>query len=95
MWDDYTVPGGTYRENLLGTPGSSGVPKGHPAANFKYDVLKEKYGDENGDIFIDKRPKLAEIAVNGVGAATNGIKEAANAVTEKIAEVKIDAKADS
>ncbi|PVH99764.1 putative monooxygenase moxC, partial [Periconia macrospinosa] len=36
MWDDYTVPGGTYRENLLDTPGHPGVPDGHPAAQFKY-----------------------------------------------------------
>lgn len=57
MWDDYTVPGGTYRENLLNTPGHPGVPDGHPAANFKYDVLKEKYADENGDIVIDRQAK--------------------------------------
>lgn len=55
MWDDYAVPGGTYRENLLGTPGHPGVPEGHPAGNFKYDVLKEKYGDENGDIIINRK----------------------------------------
>ncbi|EXJ82049.1 hypothetical protein A1O1_08118 [Capronia coronata CBS 617.96] len=55
MWDDYTVPGGSYRENLLGTPGHPTVPKGHPAYNFRYDILKEKYGDENGDITIDRR----------------------------------------
>lgn len=60
MWDDYTVPGGTYRENLLATPGHPGVPDGHPAAKFKYDNLKAKYGDESGDITIDLREKVDE-----------------------------------
>jgi hypothetical protein len=55
MWDDYAVPGGTYRENLLNTPGQPTVPEGHPARQFRYDVLKEKYADENGDIVIDRR----------------------------------------
>jgi hypothetical protein len=55
MWDDYTVPGGTYRENLLNTPGHPGVPDGHPAAKFRYDLLKEKYADENGDIIINRK----------------------------------------
>lgn len=81
MWDDYTVPGGTYRENLLGTPGKSSVPDGHPAANFKYEVLKEKYGDDRGDIFIDRRTK--KIDVDGEGVVTNGEKLAENGVAEK------------
>lgn len=55
MWDDYTVPGGTYRENLLNTPGHPGVPEGHPAYKFRYEILKRKYADENGDITIDRR----------------------------------------
>ena len=55
MWDDYTVPGGTYRENLLDAPGHPGVPDGHPAARFKYNILKEQHGDEKGDIFIDRQ----------------------------------------
>lgn len=55
MWDDYAVPGGTYRENLLNTPGQPTVPEGHPARNFRYEALKEKYADENGDIVIDAR----------------------------------------
>lgn len=55
MWDDYTVPGGTYRENLLNTPGQSCVPEGHPARNFRYGTLKEKYADENGDIVINRQ----------------------------------------
>lgn len=71
MWDDYTVPGGTYRENLLGAPGQSRVPDGHPASKFKYSTLKEKYGDENGDIFIDNRPKVVEANSNGLKRKCN------------------------
>lgn len=81
MWEDYTVPGGTYRENLLGTPGQSGVPDGHPAANFKYETLREKYGDEKGDIFIDRRAKGGEM--NGVEATADGVKEGVNGIFEK------------
>jgi hypothetical protein len=84
MWNDYAVPGGTYRENLLGTPGHPGVPEGHPAYNFSYDRLKEKYADENGDITIDRRtvkeeqPKTASLlvlekpVVNGETPKING-----------------------
>lgn len=51
------MPGGTYRENMLREPGQSKVPDGHPAAKFRYAALKEKYGQENGDILIDRRPQ--------------------------------------
>jgi hypothetical protein len=79
MWDDYTVPGGTYRENLLNTPGHPTVPEGHPARKFRYAALKEKYGDEHGNINLDRRnPEL----VNGVEKSS---------VTEKLAEVKVTA----
>lgn len=63
MWEDYAAPGGTYRENLLGRPGQPFVPEGHPANSFKYKTLKRKYGDENGDITIDRRIPAA--ASNG------------------------------
>lgn len=79
MWEDYTVPGGTYRENLLGTPGKSGVPNGHPAAEFKYETLKEKYGDEKGNILIDRR--LKENGVKGEEGVTNGVDEVVNGVS--------------
>lgn len=56
MWDDYTVPGGTYRENLLNTPGQPHTPEGHPSRQYTYAALKEKFGsDEKGAITIDKR----------------------------------------
>jgi hypothetical protein len=67
MWKDYAVPGGTFRENLRREPGVKRAPSTHPAAKFRYDVLKEKYGDENGDIHIDRKgaEELVE-KVNGV-----------------------------
>lgn len=69
MWKDYTVPGGTYRENLLGTPGQPLAPEGHPAAQFRFDVLKEKFGvDENGDITIDRVTKEAPVEAAPVEA---------------------------
>ena len=67
MWDDYTVPGGTYRENLLNTPGESLAPVGHPAREYRYENLKAKWGDENGDITINKENVKEEVKekVNG------------------------------
>ena len=89
MWSDYTVPGGTYRENLLDTPGHPGVPDGHPAAKYKYNTLKETYGaQENGDIIIDRRssavPQVAEKIVSAVEQKANGI-------SASVAEVKVGA----
>ena len=71
MWKDYAVPGGTFRENLRREPGVKRAPLTHPAAQFRYDVLEKKYGDENGDIHIDRKAEeqLAEkvnwVSVNG------------------------------
>jgi hypothetical protein len=42
MWDDYTVPGGTYRENLHNTPGNSYLSSRHPGSKFKWDVPAAK-----------------------------------------------------
>ena len=36
FWDDYKVPGGTYRENFYQVPGQSGPPKDHPAASYRW-----------------------------------------------------------
>lgn len=89
MWEDYTVPGGTYRENLLNTPGHPTVPEGHPARNFRYDVLKEKYGDENGDIIIDRRGEKkpadqAPAPAPAVETEKLDIKEGATATTRTV-----------
>jgi hypothetical protein len=90
MWNDYVVPSGTYRENLLGTPGHPGVPDGHPAAQYKYAALKKKYGaQENGDIIIDRRTPafsetLAKVAPPVMEQKTNG-------VSASVAEIKVGA----
>jgi hypothetical protein len=60
MWEGYAVPGGTYRENLLRTPGQSTTPEGHPSRQFSYDMLKEKFADENGDITINRQEPVKE-----------------------------------
>lgn len=78
MWKDYAVPGGTYRENLLRTPGEPHAPVGHPSTQFRYDVLKEKYADEKGNIVInreDSEPIVEEKTAPSV--------EAPAAVTEE------------
>jgi hypothetical protein len=64
MWDDYAVPGGSFRENLLREPGASLMPEGHPAVQFRYENLKKQKGilDEKGDINIKRsvliKPKV-------------------------------------
>lgn len=66
MWKGYAVPGGTFRENLRREPGTKRSVSTHPSAKFRYNVLKEKYGDENGDIHIDYNVvEKAEEKVNG------------------------------
>ena len=62
MWDDYEVPSGTYRENMLREPGQALSPEDHRSQNFNYKRLK-KFQEENGDITID-REDLARIGVN-------------------------------
>ncbi|KAH7163335.1 luciferase-like domain-containing protein [Dactylonectria estremocensis] len=36
FWDDYAVPGGTYRENFYGTEGSKYPPEDHAAAKYRW-----------------------------------------------------------
>lgn len=40
-WDDYTVPGGTSRENLHSIPGQHLLPKEHPGAKVRWNVNNE------------------------------------------------------
>jgi hypothetical protein len=71
MWKDYAVPGGTFRENLRRTPGDTKLPSNHPGAQYRYEVLKEKYADEKGNIVIDKKkPK----EVNGLIVKPDALK---------------------
>jgi len=45
IFDDYAVPGGTFRENLLRQPGQKTLRSDHYGSQFNYendlDVLKE------------------------------------------------------
>ncbi|KAH8678282.1 putative xenobiotic compound monooxygenase, DszA family [Xylariales sp. PMI_506] len=41
-WDDYTVPGGCYRENLHNTPGNPYLNDRHPGSKFKWNAPKDK-----------------------------------------------------
>src|ERR1022692_1135236 len=59
MWDDYAVPGGTFRENLYGIPGQTSLPEHHPGSKFKWNALATHV---NGD------------AKEYPDAATNGVK---------------------
>lgn len=34
FWDDYTVPGGTYRENFYESPGQRYPPETHTASKY-------------------------------------------------------------
>ncbi|KAG4433200.1 hypothetical protein IFR05_011308 [Cadophora sp. M221] len=36
FWDDYEVPGGTYRENIYAAEGQSGLPADHPAHGYRW-----------------------------------------------------------
>lgn len=69
MWNDYAVPGGTFRENLRRELGAKTLPKNHPGAQFRYDVLKGD-ADEFGDITITRKvddsitKRLSELEIN-------------------------------
>lgn len=83
MWEDYAVPGGTFRENLHGRPGKPYLPEEHQAAKFRYSKLKETAEiDKFGNVTIDRIPQEEEKIVNGVEILK---------VSEKVAEVEVKA----
>ncbi|THW77490.1 Nitrilotriacetate monooxygenase component A/pristinamycin IIA synthase subunit A [Aureobasidium pullulans] len=41
FWEDYAVPGGTYRENLYGKKGVARPPQDHPAAAFHWKAERD------------------------------------------------------
>jgi hypothetical protein len=83
MWEDYTVPGGTFRENLHGRPGKPYLPEEHQAAKFRYSKLKKMAEiDEFGNVTINRAPEEEQKIVNGV----EDLK-----VSEKVAEVEVKA----
>jgi hypothetical protein len=83
MWEDYTVPGGTFRENLHGRPESPYLLEEHQAAKFRYSKLKETAKiDEFGNFIINRVPEEEKEIANGI----EDLK-----VSEKIAEVEVKA----
>jgi hypothetical protein len=92
MWDDYAVPGGTYRENMLRTPGQSATTAGHRSREFTYESLKKEHVDEKGDITIDRRDPVVEPDLKKVAdeatltTAVNGLK-----ITEPAEAAKVSA----
>lgn len=67
IWDDYAVPGGTFRENLYREPGQTGLRPDHPGYQFKYDVKAKKEEKEaqsvetkNGEIKAEVTAVAAE-----------------------------------
>jgi hypothetical protein len=60
FWDDYTVKGGTYRENLYGQKGLNAPPKDHPAAKYQW-----RAGVAKEDHVIPAEPQSKEVQSNG------------------------------
>jgi hypothetical protein len=66
MWKDYAVPGGTFRENVRRKAGEQLLPSTHPAAKFRYDVLKNGGNiDEDGHVVIDRVKEEEQQMANG------------------------------
>jgi hypothetical protein len=80
MWKDYAVPGGTFRENLLGEPGQKTSPPDHPSRQFTYENLKKLPGvvDEKGDIHINRRETASEAKADVKSAMVMPVKELEN-----------------
>ncbi|RDW88309.1 bacterial luciferase-like protein [Coleophoma cylindrospora] len=63
MWDDYAVPGGTFRENMHRAPGEKLLPKTHPAEGLRYENLKMAgKTDAAGHVVIDKAKEAESLA---------------------------------
>ncbi|KAN0105913.1 hypothetical protein V8E51_008789 [Hyaloscypha variabilis] len=76
MWNDYTVLGGTFRENLYGIPGQTHLPDHHPGTKFKWnateayvnnDVRKDEHAGKNG---IQSAEAVGASSMNGFVAGT-------------------------
>lgn len=50
FWNDYDVPGGTYRENLYGRRGQTEPPAEHPAGKliWRAPVQQVGFADDSG-----------------------------------------------
>jgi len=49
FWDDYAVPGGTYRENVFGLKGQSGLLPDHPAYGYRWRAPEAGEGKRKAD----------------------------------------------
>lgn len=77
FWNDYAVPGGTYRENLTGVKGQNEPDPKHPAHAYIWRAAEEK---EEMGLSLQGRMAGAddgsgsgsgERAVNGTGAVSS------------------------
>ncbi|RDW57038.1 nitrilotriacetate monooxygenase component A IIA synthase subunit A-2 [Coleophoma cylindrospora] len=76
-WDDYPVPGGTFRENMHQVPGEPNIPLRHPGAVHKYNYEELKAKDAS------KEP-------TDTGAAGEPVADAKQNTTEpKVAEITV------
>ena len=62
VFEDYAVPGGTYRENLLREPGQRVLRKDHYGSKFKFEgdrphICKRPSHSEEETLISRKRPK--------------------------------------
>ena len=58
FWEDYPVPGGTFRENLKGVQGASHLSKDHPAHGYRWtEDLSRKEFESN---FAEYKKELRE-----------------------------------
>lgn len=53
IFDDYAVPGGTFRENLLRQPGQKSLRKDHYGSQFDYD--NDWHARTNGSNVVETR----------------------------------------
>jgi hypothetical protein len=57
FWEDYAVPGGTYRENLLEQPGQKEPTPDHPAGKMIWRPSPKKVG-----FAVDDKAGLADLS---------------------------------
>lgn len=53
FWDDYTVPGGTYRENLYEKKGQAEPPDTHPASAYAWNPPEQPAGVSGVDGHVE------------------------------------------
>lgn len=83
FWNDYAVPGGTYRENLTETKGQREPRADHPSAALTWrapaeEVAKVKDVQEKGTV-----------KVNGVNGLTNGCRHSDSDEEERLDPVAL------